>query len=599
MSSQQNTSPQNSGDPFRVKGTDFIVKYEDAITRIRQQVRASAFALLCLFVSFQLLFFVLPEAAHPVLHVVEVAFFLFYTLFLGTRAIQPLVNHLYLTGQAFDHALREAQARYDILAQNATDMVTQFTSDGSLTYVSPASQILLGYAPEQLIDSTVDTLLHPDDQQPFRQAHLALFASPQQQGLQLRLRHRDGGFVWCDCTLRTVRDPRTGSVLQIIASIRDMSQRKAIEVALGEKEAFIERVARTVPAMIYVYDFVQGRITYANRRQLSEQHYSIEEQNAKVMFPTVIHPEDVTRVQETTQAVLRAGNHEMISVEYRVRLRSGEWGWVRSVYAVFQRDADGAPLSIVGTAQDITAHKQAAEQAITLNSEKARAEFLTSFINSVSHDFRTPLTVISSSLYFLVRLPDEQQRQQRALLVEQQITTLQRLMDQIQLITHLEVPGWYTFAPAAPQDIINGVVEELDDLTRVQLEIVIEETPPARGDVVLLRVMLQHLLTNALQHSQREAMVIIRSYWDATCGVVIEVQDRGAGIPTAELPHIFDYFYRVDKARARITGGIGLGLSIVRKIVDIHQATITVESTPAQGSTFRVCIPQWEFSMEA
>lgn len=72
---------------------------------------------------------------------------------------------------------------------------------------------------------------------------------------------------------------------------------------------------------------------------------------------------------------------------------------------------------------------------------------------------------------------------------------------------------------------------------------------------------------------------------------MIDVTDTGIGIPAEDLPYVFDRLYRVDKARSQETGGIGLGLSIAKRIVELHQGELTVESVPEKGSTFRICLP--------
>jgi signal transduction histidine kinase len=72
----------------------------------------------------------------------------------------------------------------------------------------------------------------------------------------------------------------------------------------------------------------------------------------------------------------------------------------------------------------------------------------------------------------------------------------------------------------------------------------------------------------------------------------IEFKDNGIGISAVDLPHIFDRFYRVDKARRLEKGGMGLGLAIARRVIQVHSGKITVESTPAVGSTFRIQLPQ-------
>jgi two-component system sensor histidine kinase BaeS len=104
--------------------------------------------------------------------------------------------------------------------------------------------------------------------------------------------------------------------------------------------------------------------------------------------------------------------------------------------------------------------------------------------------------------------------------------------------------------------------------------------------------VLQNLLTNALKYTPRGGTVTICTHRQGET-VVLEIRDTGQGIPTTDLPHIFDRLYRVDKTRTVETGGLGLGLglAIVKTIVVAHQGTVEVESTVGVGSTFRVMVP--------
>jgi signal transduction histidine kinase len=108
-----------------------------------------------------------------------------------------------------------------------------------------------------------------------------------------------------------------------------------------------------------------------------------------------------------------------------------------------------------------------------------------------------------------------------------------------------------------------------------------------------LRQLLLNLLSNALKYTPSGGVVRVRLRHHPSEGLVLEVTDTGIGIPPEELPHIFERFYRVDKSRTRSDGtdGLGLGLSIVRWIVEAHGGSIQVESQPGHGSCFRVLLP--------
>ena len=122
----------------------------------------------------------------------------------------------------------------------------------------------------------------------------------------------------------------------------------------------------------------------------------------------------------------------------------------------------------------------------------------------------------------------------------------------------------------------------MDCAAREQLEV--------NGDTLKLQQVLYNIIDNAIKYTPRGGEVhcaLNRSGKNA----VIRVSDTGVGIPAEDLPHIFDRFYRVDKARSRETGGTGLGLSIVKQFVNLHGGTIDAKSTFGKGTTFIIELP--------
>ena len=110
------------------------------------------------------------------------------------------------------------------------------------------------------------------------------------------------------------------------------------------------------------------------------------------------------------------------------------------------------------------------------------------------------------------------------------------------------------------------------------------------GDALKLQQVFYNVIDNAIKYTQRGGEVRVELS-RAGKRAVVRVEDTGIGIPAADLPHIFDRFYRVDKARSRETGGTGLGLSIVRQIVLLHDGDIRAESEENKGTTFTIELP--------
>ncbi|MCI0837964.1 MAG: sensor histidine kinase, partial [Chloroflexi bacterium] len=105
-----------------------------------------------------------------------------------------------------------------------------------------------------------------------------------------------------------------------------------------------------------------------------------------------------------------------------------------------------------------------------------------------------------------------------------------------------------------------------------------------------LRQIVTNLVENALIHTPKDGSVVV-DISGSTGGLEMSVSDTGAGISSTDLPRIFDQFYRTDPSRNRVTGGAGLGLTIVKRLVEAHGGTVTVASRPGEGTTFTVLLP--------
>jgi len=216
-------------------------------------------------------------------------------------------------------------------------------------------------------------------------------------------------------------------------------------------------------------------------------------------------------------------------------------------------------------------------------------------IGDVSHELSTPLTVIKGSMEGLidgVLPPDPATFQQ----IQQEAARLQRLVADLQELSRVEA-GAYALQRrplelgALVTDVTGRLRRQFDD-KEVALRV---HLPPglllveADGDRVAQ--VLINLIGNALQHTPAGGEVTVTAVrrHDA---VLIAVADTGEGIPADHLPHLFTRFYRVDKSRARASGGSGIGLTIARHLVEAHGGRIWAESAGAgQGSRFAFTLP--------
>jgi signal transduction histidine kinase len=147
--------------------------------------------------------------------------------------------------------------------------------------------------------------------------------------------------------------------------------------------------------------------------------------------------------------------------------------------------------------------------------------------------------------------------------------------------------------PLALEPLIRELVDDLTiiaDERRIKLSFESQSVPPVLGDAQWLKQAVINLLDNALRYTTSDGAVTVRLKAVGE-GIAMAVEDTGHGIEPDHLPHLFERFYRTDWARAKDSGGTGLGLPIVKEIAEAHHGTITVESQVGKGSVFTVTLP--------
>ena len=219
-------------------------------------------------------------------------------------------------------------------------------------------------------------------------------------------------------------------------------------------------------------------------------------------------------------------------------------------------------------------------------------------IANVSHDLRTPLTSLRGYLETLLIMEDSLPVAKRRSYLEiaaRQSEHLATLVEELFELARLDFKGMQLNQESLHLgELACDVLQKFQlaaDKKQVNLKVEAPERIPfVRADLSLLERVLENLIGNALKHTPAGGSVSV-SVTPNSDRVVARVTDTGCGMPEAEIPHIFDRFYRVDKSRNTASGGAGLGLAITKRILELHASEITVESTPMVGTCFSFSLP--------
>jgi two-component system phosphate regulon sensor histidine kinase PhoR len=267
--------------------------------------------------------------------------------------------------------------------------------------------------------------------------------------------------------------------------------------------------------------------------------------------------------------------------------------------AVMSAFADQAAVAIDTARLFEQAHQHLAEVVEANRRLEELNRLRQQYLRNVSHEFRTPLTVIKGYAEFLREGPPEGESLDDVLRVmgescDRLIEMVDTLID-VSRIEREEARRLLQIQALDLREVTAASVEVLRLAAQRKNVAVHLDFPSAgiglEGDGNLLHQVVRKLVDNAVKYSPAGARVVVRGRAEGE-DVALEVEDRGVGIPAEHLPRIFEKFYMVDGGISRRVGGTGVGLYLVREIVRLHQGRVEVDSRPGQGSTFAVRLPR-------
>jgi signal transduction histidine kinase len=242
----------------------------------------------------------------------------------------------------------------------------------------------------------------------------------------------------------------------------------------------------------------------------------------------------------------------------------------------------------------MTDHKRAEAYRMELAAEQERTAFLQEFIRKMSHDCRTPLSIINTNLYFLERTTDSDHQKRYLEAIRSQTSQLETFVQNILEVSRLESNPELAYQAIDINQLFREIANDFyASAKQKNISIMLDlnnALPLISADKAELKHALVNLVENAVRYTPTGGSISLETNVQSN-HVCIAVHDTGIGISSEELPLIFDHFYRTTTAQQMDSDGTGLGLAIVRQIVTLHGGSLEVESTPGQGSLFRIRLP--------
>ena len=383
--------------------------------------------------------------------------------------------------------------------------------------------------------------------------------------------------VWTEAEMSLVRDVGERTLAAV--------ERAVTAEALQESEARFRAVAEASPALIWQLD-ADGALSYVNGRCLAVTGVSLEQLHG-AGWHGVLHPDDAAAYLGVLACAL--DTQDAFQQRVRVRTRDGRHRWFAS-YALPWHSADGEFQGLVGISIDV---EEAVEAEDALKTADRRKD---EFLATLAHELRTPLAPISDALQSL-RYPQGQRRADRLLAtVERQVRHMVRLIDELMEATRIsrgEVD--LRRAPVALAEVLDSAVEtSLPAFEQKRQQLTVEtpdETFQLDADKVRLTQVFANLLNNATKYTAPGGKAWLTVRRDGQ-HVRVTVGDTGMGIAKEQLPLLFEMFSQPHGRQGHTDSGLGIGLAMVRSLVELHGGTVEAHSEgPGQGSEFVVCLP--------
>ena len=493
-----------------------------------------------------------------------------------------------------DKALRESHARAEFLARLLHDSSQPFAAgypDGRIMILNPAFARLTGYSEEELLSKKWSIDLTPPE---WRECETSVLAELHRTGEPQLYRkeyiRKDGTRVPLEIKVHLVR-ARDGQPDYYYSFLSDITERRAAEAALRESEERFRDMADGTPLIIWLLD-KDGRTRFVNRAYCEFFGVTLEEVQQQGWQP-LLHPEDRDKYVEAFLMSIR--EHRAFRVQARVRRRDGAWRWIDS-HGKPRFSAGGEFVGMAGASPDITERKEFQTELERLVAERTAKLHemigeLEHFSYAIVHDMRAPLRAMRGFAEIVTKLCAEWPSPQVPDYLQRICVSAERMDNLITdaLNYSMAVRQELSVSPVDLNDLLRGMIETYPNLSpdkaRIELQ---REMPVVLGHPAGLTQCFSNLLDNAVKFVEPGKIAEVR-IWAETAGNLVRVwvQDNGLGISKSMLPRVFDMFARGHATHA----GTGIGLALVRKVVQRMGGRVGVESEQGKGSRFWVELP--------
>lgn len=508
-----------------------------------------------------------------------------------------------------EEEIKSREDRFRSITEAMRDVVFRLNSDDKIVYISPAAKEVLGFSQEEMLGKKIEDFIFDSERQKIKSSFERLYQGSSTDYMHVELNCKDGRKIQADINVVAIR--RENKIIEIQGVVHDITlEKERKEEIKGQNE----KLKKSQKAILNILEDVEKEKEtsrkLAERLKLATQSagigifewdiskdvltWDMQIENLfgnkrKKLKGTIetwteenIHPEDKPKIKKEIKKALQSSSK--FDTVYRTVLPNKSIRYIRTCAAI-SRNKNNNPIKAIGVSWDVTHEMEV---------DKAKTEF----VSLASHQLRTPLSAINWYAEMLIAGDAGKLNKEQKQYVQEIYNGNQRMVELVNSLLNVSRLELGTFSVEPELLDIKTIAEEnikqiKPDVEKKKIKLSKNygrNLPKIMLDKKLTNIIIQNLLSNAIKYTPEKGKVNLVINQEGKF-IKITVSDTGLGIPINQQDKIFSKLFRADNVRETDTEGTGLGLYIIKSIIDNVGGNIYFTSKQNQGTTFNVLLP--------